>query len=387
MSNSAGKITTPVRQISDLRKVLGVEGGTGKLCTSSAINERAAYKPTALAGYAPLTHSQRLSVNYSTHVNIYNDPISLIQGVVRGDAWSYSRPFAPYYRQGDFNGYDHNAKDWITVTPQADTISVDRPLPMDLYGNDDALPASLDALASLLDMGYLAGYRTLNFGFLLQPGGFSLSARNCRYIPLTGEITIYDIVDNGKLTIPADTFASTGTWHIMPVLTTASYTMRQVVQLDAQSGSTGLWLPIPYSNICSVEVVDNVQDYPVDKHIDIELDSADITISDRGVVSVANVVVRIVNSDSSDHRIIVGATIKSGVIGNPVVLDGGSANVPSGGSALVTLQSSPLQFDVADPTMARLAIELEYYESGLSDQKRTKYIYYEFYTKSRRILL
>lgn len=386
MANTGAKIYRPVRQIQDIRQVLGVKGGLGRLCTSAAINERAACKPTNLATYSLLTEEQRKATNYSIYIGTYYNPIALVREVVKGIAWGYNKPQAPYYRQGDFDGYNHYATDWVTVKPQTDTISSDRNLAMDFYGNDDALLGSLEALAELLELGYLANYENLNFGFLFKKGAFTETIANCYYIPLTGMLTIRDIVDNGRLTIPANTFDGTGTWYMIPCFTTAQFEQGKVVYLNAESGNIGTWLPVPYSNICSVEVSATSPDAPVDTYVDVELESANVGITDLGVVSMSDVKVRAINTSvNTDYRVVVSdARINSGVINGPVILAGGSANVPANGSAVITIQSSQIQFEVADPSLERIAVELEYYIDNNSAQKRTKYIYVELFNVKRR---
>lgn len=381
MGNTGTKIYRPVRQIQDIRKVLGVKGGTGKLCTSANINERSAHKPTNMQSYQMLTEEQRLSTNYSTYIGQYYNPITLIREVVAGLAWGYDKPQAPYYRQGDFAGYNHEATDWVKVEPQTDTISSDRSLAIDIYGNDDALPADLSALSDLLDFGFLSQYSIteINFGFLVRSSEFTESTTNCYYIPLTGILTIRDIVDNGRITIPANTFDSVGTWYMMPVFTTATYEQGTKVYINNTESVGGVWYPVPYSNISSIKVAQTVQDYPVDKYIDIYLSSANASITDRGLVTLSDVDVVISNSDTTTaYRVVISsATISSGVITGAFELEGGAANVAANSTTIASIQSSQVQFEVADPSLENIAIELEYYTDNYSSQRRTKYIYIE----------
>lgn len=386
MSYEGNKIYGPVRQAQDIRKVLGVVGGIAQLCTSDAINEKAAYKPTNLACRSRLTKWQRLSVNFSTFVGTYYTPFALIKDVVSGDAWKYDKPQAPYYRQCDFDGYNHDAGDWVTVRAETDSIGKDRPLPIDFYGNNDALSASLDALAELVDFGFLANYNTVNFGFILKLGQFNGTEAHCYYIPLTGMLTIWDIVDSGKLIIPANTFNDVGTWYMIPCFTTLSYPQGEPVYLNINNVEVGAWHPVPYSNICSVNVSSTAADNAVDD-IDITPESANVTINDIGVVTMSDIKVRVYNSDSSSHRVVLQAKIASGVINGPVELQGRTINVDANSDAVATIQSSVIMFEVADPTLYRLSIDVEYYVDNASSQRRTKYLYYEFYVKKRRSLL
>lgn len=379
MSNNNGKITAPISQ-SDIKAVLGISTNSlAAACQSTNINEKAAHKPTNKQSYEPLTVEQRKQTNYSTYVNQYNNPVLLIRAVMQGLAWGYSKPQPPFFRKLDFNGYNHFAKDWLNVEPQQEVISSDRSLALDIYGNGDALSNDLSALNDLLELGYLAQYSLteINFGFLVRASQFTESVTNCYYIPLTGMQTIRDIVDNGKISIPANVFDSIGTWYIMPILTTANFAQGERKYMSITDTIDGTWYPIPYSNIINIAVVANVQDYPVDKYIDIVLYSAEASVTNRGEAMVKNIIVTVSNTSTIDaYRVVVSsATISGGVINGPVQLHAGSVNVDSNSSANLTIQGSQVDFEVADGSIERLAIDIEYYIDNNSSQRRTKYLY------------
>ena len=377
MANTGSKIYRPIRQIQDIRKVLGVNGGTATLCTSANINEKSACKPTNIQGYSLLTQEQRIASNYSTHVGIYYNAISLARAIASKSAWGYDKPQSPYYRQGDFDGYNHLADDWIKIEPQSDVISYDRNLAIDIYGNNDALPGDISALLEITRLGYLAQYDELNFGFLVRGSAFTETSMNCYYIPLTGTQTIRDIVDNGKVSIPSGTFDTIGNWYIIPVFTTAKYEEGNRVYINSTDSFSDVWLPLPYSNIARVEVVASTTDYPIDMYIDIEMEHANASISSRGIVTLSNVIISVKNNDPiTPYRVVISsASITSGVVTGTVELEGGHVNINANSVATTSIQSTQVQFEMADSSIERLAIEVEYYIDTYSSQRRTKYLY------------
>lgn len=381
MSIINGIIKAPVSQ-SDIKMALGITTGSlAEACQSDSINPRAAFKPMNIASYQALTVAQRKAENYGMAVSMYYNPIELARGVVAGTAWSYDKPKAPYFRRLDFNGYNHNAIDWLTCGPQSDKVAVNGAVAMDLYGNGDALSESINALSELLELGYLASYSAteLNFGFLLRDAQFTANTYNCYYIPLTGVLSIRELVNNGKITIPANTLNSAGKWYILPVLTTATYEQGKRVYFSNTESTPGVWWPIPYSSISSVEMATNVQNYPIDMYITIRPYSADVTNDGRGVITLSNVVVEVVNTDTTTgyNVVISDAVISSGVMLGKVSLHGGSVNVGASSTATVTIQSSAIEFEIADPSLERISINITYYLDGYSAEKRTAYIYIE----------
>ena len=314
-------------------------------------------------------------------VSMYYNPIELARGVVAGTAWSYDKPKAPYFRRLDFNGYNHNATDWLSCGPQSDKVAVNGAVAMGLSGNGDALSESINALSELLELGYLSSYSAneLNFGFLLRNSQFTANTYNCYYIPLTGVLSIRELVNNGKITIPANTLDSAGKWYILPVLTTTTYEQGKRVYFSSTESTPGVWWPIPYSGISSVEMSTSVQNYPIDMYISVVPYSADVTNNGSSVITLSNVVVEVVNTDTTTgyNVVISDAKISSGVILGEVSLRGGSVNVKASSRSTVTIQSSTIEFEIADPSLERITIDVTYYIDIYSSQKRTASIHFD----------
>ena len=213
MSITNGVITDPV-SMTDIKTTLGLTSGSLiEACKSNNINPKAAFKPINIVSNKAITVEQRKAENYGMAVSMYNNPIELARGVVAGTAWSYDKPKAPYFRRLDFNGYNHNATDWLSCGPQSDKVAVNGAVAIDLYGNGDALSESINALSELLELGYLSSYSAneLNFGFLLRNSQFTANTYNCYYIPLTGALSIQELVNNGNITIPSNILNASGT--------------------------------------------------------------------------------------------------------------------------------------------------------------------------------
>lgn len=378
MSNANGKIFGYVSQ-ADIKAVLGITTNSlASACQSDAINPRAACKPTNFASLAPLTLEQRKSTNYSTLIATYTNPIQLLRDYVGGNAYLYNRPNANF-RMLDFKGYNHNAADWIkTIVPGSTNVNAS--CPIDISGNEDALSAGMECLLDLMSLGYLADVSETNlqFGFLLRNSTFTSSVTSCYWVPVTGMQTIRDLVDNNKLSIPANVLSSAGTWYALPCFTSATYTQNSKNQVTT-STNNGVWFPIPYCPILAISVKQAVVTTPVD-YINIDLASANVEISAWGEVSLSSVSVAVSNANSSACNVVISsATIDSGVIAGSVSLSGGSASVPANSSRNITIQSSTLQFEVADPSIERIAINVEYYVSSDSSKKKSKTIYIEIY--------
>lgn len=378
MSNRNGIVTKPVG-VQDIQAVLGsTETRLSQLCLSSNINEKAVYKPTNIQSFSPISKEQRKAVNYSISVNTYDNPIQLVRAIMGALAWSYTRP-SSCFRMLDFNGYDHNAKDWLTVTPAETSVSTNKSVSLEISGDGEAVIQGLESLLDILSLGYLSQYNELNFGFLLRIGAFTTSTTNCYYLPLTGAQSIRDIVDNGKISIPANTLSSAGTWHLIPCFTTAQYEQNKAVHLTSSYSVGDIWLPIPFTNIPTIQATSQPTGYPIDIYIRVELNNASASVDGLGMVTLSNVSLKVRNSGTSSYRIVVSsAKITSGVLGGAVNLQGGSATVSAGGSANLTIQSSQVRFEVADPSIERLSIDIEYYEDSNTSQRRSTTIYIEF---------
>ena len=374
--NSNGQIYGSV-SIEDVKTVLGIDTNSlAGICTNGKINPKTACKPTNLASCLPLSMQQRKQNNYSLAIQSFSNPVQLLRAVLAKIAYLYNIPNANF-RLLDFKGYNHNATDWVTYNVGG-VPAVGKSCPIELSGNGDALSVGLVALTDLLSLGYLSGFSDsdIQFGFLLKDSRITEAIASCYWVPVTGALTVRDVVDNDKLSIPASAFSAAGVWEILPCFTTARFEQntRNYISSDYNNGQ---WLPIPYCQILTIDVQESAIVYPVDS-IALSLQSAAATITRDGVVTLSDVYVSVINDLGEDVKVVIDkAIIRSGVISGTVQLAGGSAVVSAKSSASIKIQSSSVQFLVADPSIEKITIEIEYYADNASAQRRSKVLYVE----------
>lgn len=115
MANSNSIISSPVRQVADVKAVLGESSNAlSTLCKSSKINKWAKYKPVVYASYAPDRSETAwwhgTNRNCSLTINTYTSCSTLKSGY--SSNYGYVKPSggsASPYRLYDFAGYNHKA--------------------------------------------------------------------------------------------------------------------------------------------------------------------------------------------------------------------------------------------------------------------------------------
>lgn len=117
MSNQNGKITAPVTT-SDPKTVLGLSSNdVGTLCSSTAINMWAKYKPVPYRSFAPLRSDDswwhgndgKCGIAFQTYTSL----TAFLAALPTGYAWSHVLPSGGAvepFRLADYNGYNHYAE-------------------------------------------------------------------------------------------------------------------------------------------------------------------------------------------------------------------------------------------------------------------------------------
>lgn len=175
MANNNGVISKPVRQIADVKYVLGANvKGLGQLINSGLVNMWAKYKPVRIPyKTTELTEADRASVNYGLSWTEYSSASDLMTAAHSlgqgGLAWAYLLPrgynanYSEWYRRLDFNGYDHGASCPFVAYPSADAMYAVDPSPTLILN----MPVSGQGQISISDLQlgspYLA-YRNGNNG-------------------------------------------------------------------------------------------------------------------------------------------------------------------------------------------------------------------------------
>ena len=150
MSNSNGIISSPVRQLADIKAVLGESvNGLGALCTSNKVNMWSKNKPVRHSTKDPITDTQRSNVLYGFNLNEKYSASSLMSYAVNVGAgnlaWGYNKPrghsYSEYFRRRDFDGYQHNAGCPAKYGPSASAVYAVDPHPT-LISLTGTLPAT-----------------------------------------------------------------------------------------------------------------------------------------------------------------------------------------------------------------------------------------------------
>lgn len=230
----------------------------GFLCSSKKINIRAKNKPINSTTYEKVIDSYRKTLNYGHNIKSYNNISEMMEEVVSSTAFAYQRPQGGDYlfRLYDFNGYNHQAKDWLDIQAQVQ-ITQDGILDFNVMGNE-ALSYGFNALTDLFSWQFLNGYSPsdgyINFGFIISSNA-KFTESNFYYMPITGALTISDIVGNEKCTYDLNSQLSVGTYYFYPVFTTFNSSIDQSIQYISGDQMSYLWWPLPFANSFAVKVV------------------------------------------------------------------------------------------------------------------------------------
>lgn len=237
MANSNNIISGSVRQIADVKTVLGESVNTlSGLCKSTKINWWSKKKPVQFTGTRSSTwwksRTQDCGIN-PYQLSSVADVINHCDGTENG--WTYERPNGSTYpyRLLDFQGYNHNARAVISnirvspttvVRTSAGKLSV-----------ISTMPISSDSQLTLADMGsmadcYLGLYAKMTTGSTARCGAntIKLSANG-------GDA--FELSTNGW---------TAGSWRVYPFITTVS---------GDNNTLTGTRYSCPFANYTAITVV------------------------------------------------------------------------------------------------------------------------------------
>ena len=237
MANSNDIISGSVRQIADVKTVLGESVNTlSGLCKSTKINWWSKKKPVQFTGTRSSTwwksRTQDCGIN-PYQLSSVADVINHCNGTENG--WTYLRPNGSTYpyRLLDFQGYNHNARAIISnirvspttvVRTSAGKLSI-----------ISSMPVSSDSQLTLADMGsmvdcYLGLYAKMTTGSTARCGAntIKLSANG-------GDA--FELSTNGW---------TAGTWRVYPFITTVS---------GDNNTLTGTRYSCPFANYTEITVV------------------------------------------------------------------------------------------------------------------------------------
>jgi len=170
MSNQNGKITAPVTT-SDPKTVLGLSSNdVGTLCSSTAINMWAKYKPVPYRSFAPLRSDDswwhgndgKCGIAFQTYTSLN----AFLAALPTGYAWSHVLPSGGAvepFRLADFNGYNHYAENPVgdigaTSYTIDSTGSITISYDISAVGSDNLSLADIEANNTPLTDYYLGVY-------------------------------------------------------------------------------------------------------------------------------------------------------------------------------------------------------------------------------------
>ena len=213
MANSNNIISGSVRQIADVKTVLGESVNTlSGLCTSANINWWSKKKPVQFTGTRSSTwwksRTQNCGIN-PYQLSSVADVINHCDGTENG--WTYERPNGSTYpyRLLDFQGYHHNARAVISnIRVSPSTVVRTSAGKLSILST---MPISSDSQLTLGDMGsmadcYLGLYAKMTTG----------STARC------GANTIKLSADGGDAFELSTNGWTAGSWRVYPFITTVS---------------------------------------------------------------------------------------------------------------------------------------------------------------------
>lgn len=357
MGLNNGILTKPIA-ISEISQCLGVASqALSVLCTSGQINEKSKHKPIDSDSTSELTEAQRQAKNYGHTMFTYNHPGDAIVAVVKGENFPYGRP-QTRYRILDFNGYDHNAGLWFPCSPMNSS-----------YSEDAAVRFDFQNILDIFDLDTVSGFDpnsgNIQLGFILSDGEFTNNKRSVYWYPMTGDITISNLVANGVYSIRGGVL-SVGTWYAYPAISTGVYTQGQLYYINANTVTSGQWWPFPFSEISSISITKALDD--IDR-ISISLNSYSLNdTSDPYEFTLSQVYVTVSNGNSAAKTVVIDAYV-NGVSGR-TNLTGATQSIAANGSANVCIQSGATsRFEVAIVTNIQLVVQ--YYVSGQATKYKT----------------
>lgn len=223
MSNSGGKISRPVRQIADIRTVLGVtSGGIGALCTSNKVSPKSFHKPMQHSSVLALTEAQRRSNDWgwgAMQGNIGTQLYQVLNAKGAGQTWSHVKPTARY-RHHDFDDYDHASPDPFATSTDQSSYRTDQTARLS-FGNFDELKSHL------AEWGAFAGVSTVNMGIGVA---FATSATKTNWtssdswyllVGNNGTVQSWNDMDNERIPFikpAALEELGQGVWYIYPFI-------------------------------------------------------------------------------------------------------------------------------------------------------------------------
>lgn len=235
----------------------------GFLCRSSKVNPKSKNKPVCSSSTSSIADSQRKALNYGNTMQFYSTLAEAMKEVAAGTNVGYNQPAggtSERYRLYDFNGYEHAEGNWLNFSTMQSSTQEDATCNFEVEGFGPFNGYGSSSIIEFFSFGFMSAYSTsnggINLGFAVKSSTFTTALASMYYYPITGELTISDIIGNDRVQMQLNSQLDAGTWYLYPVLCTASYTTypSNTLHYISLSDSSALWLPLPYCNVIQLEV-------------------------------------------------------------------------------------------------------------------------------------
>lgn len=209
------------------------------------------YEPTKGDIYSKLTKltdDMRREGNYGHRMVVYPNAVEAIQGVASETNFPYERPIS-WSRLKDFFGYNDDAELWHNIYTPIGSVNVDSSVEVRITD----IEAFFD-LGTPKQMGL--NLMTANLGLLMWNEAFSAEQPQVWYYNLTdmreAGKQLVDLKDNLRIST-AD--IPVGTWRMYPCITDVVLGKDTMTYMRADGNYEGNWIPLPYCNTHTLEVV------------------------------------------------------------------------------------------------------------------------------------
>ena len=209
------------------------------------------YEPVKGVVYSKLTElneDMRKEVNYGHKMVVYSNAVEAIRGVAEGSNFVYERP-SSWSRLKDFFGYNDNASWWHNVST-----------PISKVNKGSSVEVRISDLEAMFTLGTVAEKGltpyTANLGFLMWGSPFSAEQGQVWFLNLTdlrvaGE-QLVDLKDSLKI---STNDIGEGVWYLYPCITNVLLGKDSMTRMRGDGEFEGVWIPMPYCNTHSIEVV------------------------------------------------------------------------------------------------------------------------------------
>lgn len=247
---SGNTITSPIDTV-DPYTLLGLtpsaDYSVGEAITKGSINQWSFYKPIVASKTPTLNKPDDFyTYNDGFTISTYNYPSQVIQACINSDysSWVYTKPTdGNQLRLTDWNGYDKGATNWFTLTGSKSSAGAGETVTFSM--------ARSSFPTEFLNFAAMSAYKgstqnVLSHGLVFQKSGASTSSTALFYkycSNLSGGD--YDDTVGYSLTIPATTTLSTGTWKVVPTITTYTNMNDGTWLSIKEEGEYGTWWCFP----------------------------------------------------------------------------------------------------------------------------------------------